>query len=71
MDNLFKALLIIILGGFLYLYYNNSDNNRFQHIPQAGIALLDTKTGKIYDYGNPLVIYDLPNATTKTIKVIE
>jgi len=54
MDNLFKALLTIILGAFLYLYYKNSDNNRFQNVTHpggAGIRLLDTKTGKIYMYG--------------------
>jgi len=53
MDNLFKALLIIILGAFLYLYYENSNNDRYSHIPtEAGkpipSVILDKKTGIFY-----------------------
>jgi len=72
MDNLFKALLIIILGAFLYLYYENSDNNRYQNMSRpdavSTIRLLDTKTGKVYMYGSVFeggkayYINDLPNA---------
>jgi len=79
MDNLFKALLIIILVAFLYLYYENMDNNRFYYLSKPGsyiidIRLLDTKTGQIYNYENPIdgedfyYIHDLPNATMKRIK---
>ena len=58
MDNLFKALLIIILVAFLYLYYENMDNNRFYYLSKPAyyktdIRLLDTKTGQIYNYEYP------------------
>jgi len=48
MDNLFKALLIIILVAFLYLYYENSGSGRYIVYKEKGINLLDTKTGKVY-----------------------
>jgi len=72
MNNLFKALLIIILGAFLYLYYQNSNNGRY--IPYGGKSsnLLDTKTGKVY-YGGftKVTIIDFPNATRTNIKEID
>jgi len=49
MDNLFKALLIIILGAFLYLYYENSNNDRYSF---SSSKLFDKKTGTIY-YDSP------------------
>jgi len=55
MDNLFKALLIIILVAFLYLYYENSDNDRYSyHTPgTAGQEVFDKKTGTLYySWGN-------------------
>jgi len=48
MDNLFKALLIIILVAFLYLYYENSGSGRYIVYKEEGFNLLDTKTGKVY-----------------------
>ncbi len=53
MDNLFKALLIIILVAFLYLYYENSNNDRYSYIPTVvgrhlPIGILDKKTGIFY-----------------------
>ena len=82
MDNLFKVLLIIILVAFLYLYYENMDNNRFYYLSKPGnynmgIRLLDTKTGQIYYYEYPIdgevfyMIHDLPNATMKRIKWVK
>jgi len=62
MDNLFKALLIIILLVFLYLYYENSDNGRYINYPkpERHVNLLDTKTGKFYFYGvNRVLVYDI------------
>jgi len=51
MDNLFKALLIIILLAFLYLYFENSGNGRYiQYTVDSSIAVLDTKTGQISIY---------------------
>jgi len=69
MDNLFKALLIIILLAFLYLYYENSNNGRYiNYRPASGLSVLDTKTGKLYVYNsekNKIKLYDLPNETIK------
>ncbi len=65
MDNLFKALLIIILVAFLYLYYENSDNGRYVNYPKPDrhVNLLDTKTGKIYFFGvNRVLMYDILDA---------
>lgn len=47
MDNLFKTLLIIILGAFLYLYYENSNNDRYYY-PGTAYFVLDKKTGTTY-----------------------
>lgn len=47
MDNLFKALLIIILGAFLYLYYENSNNDRYYLDPKER-RVFDKKTGTTY-----------------------
>lgn len=66
MDNLFKALLIIILVAFLYLYYENSGSGRYVSYGEGlRFEVLDTKTGKYYIYHNKITIYDLPNATSK------
>jgi len=49
MDNLFKALLIIILVAFLYLYYENSNNDRYFLRSQSSTTqVFDKKTGTIY-----------------------
>ncbi len=50
MDNLFKTLLIIILLAFLYMYYENSNNDRYSyHISgTAGLDVFDKKTGTIH-----------------------
>ena len=72
MNNLFKALLIIILGAFLYLYYENSNSGRY--VSYGGGGVLDTKTGKSYIYtphNNKIILYDLPNATRKERDVKE
>ena len=47
MDNLFKALLIIILVAFLYLYYESSNTDRYFYIQKGGIVF-DKKTGTRY-----------------------
>ena len=47
MDNLFKALLIIILVAFLYLYYENSNNDRYFFI-ERGAVIFDKRTGTLY-----------------------
>ena len=70
MDNLFKALLIIILVAFLYLYYENSNNGRYikysSDTNDTIINILDTKTGNLYYWhDSKLTLYDLPNATIK------
>jgi len=48
MDNLFKPLLIIILLAFLYLYYENSNNDRYYHYAE-GWTVFDKKTGTTYE----------------------
>ncbi len=67
MDNLFKALLIIILVAFLYLYYENSNSGRYvSYEVEYPYGVFDTKTGKYYIYrNNKIILIDLPNATTK------
>jgi len=57
MDNLFKALLIIILLAFLYLYYENSNNDRFSYTSRVGGRVFDKKTGEVYkEYlGRPIL----------------
>jgi len=69
MDNLFKALLIIILVAFLYLYYENSNNGRYiNYRPEYPLNMLDTKTGKLYIYDSvkdKIILYDFPNATIR------
>ncbi len=61
MDNLFKALLIIILVAFLYLYYENSDNGRYIKYTagKESFNLLDTKTGKVYYRGDKIYMHDI------------
>ncbi len=72
MDNLFKALLIIILVAFLYLYYQNSEVGRYSRHGEGRLMVLDTKTGKYYIYSNhKIILYDLPNVTRKEIDVKE
>lgn len=46
--DLFKILLIILLGGFLYLYQQNSNIGRFQ-LAGDGYSVIDTKTGETYE----------------------
>jgi len=48
MDNLFKALLIIILVAFLYLYYENSNNDRYSYHKPGTMEVFDKKTGTVY-----------------------
>lgn len=69
MDNLFKALLIIILVAFLYLYYEKSNNDRYSYhrLGTKGREVFDKKTGTFYhktttgfvsrNYINGTVIY--------------
>jgi len=75
MDNLFKALLIIILLAFLYLYYQNSEVGRYIRYGEGGyLRVLDTKTGQYYIYNtekDKIILYDLPNATIKERDVKE
>ena len=76
MDNLFKALLIIILVAFLYLYYESSNNGRYIKYSADSndtiINILDTKTGNLYlYYEDKITLYDLPNATIKKRDVKE
>jgi len=72
MDNLFKALLIIILVAFLYLYYENSENGRYIKYSEAGLNVLDTKTGELYVHSEDHdVVIDLTTGTTKSIGTIK
>jgi len=74
MDNLFKALLIIILVAFLYLYYQNSEVGRYSRHGEGRLMVLDTKTGKLYVYSlqkDKITLYDLPNETIKERDVNE
>ncbi len=64
MDNLFKALLIIILIAFLYLYYENSDNDRY--FMKHGLLVFDKKTGTSYYQDNTVVrVTDYINGTRR------
>jgi len=72
MDNLFKALLIIILVAFLYLYYENSENGRYINYSEAGLNVLDTTTGELYIHSEDRdVVIDLISGTTKSIGTIK
>jgi len=75
MDNLFKALLIIILVAFLYLYYENSDSGRYiKYGTEVRLRVFDTKTGQYYIYNSEkdkILLYDLPNATIVVIPTNE
>jgi len=65
MDNLFKALLIIILVAFLYLYYENSDNDRYFYVKGR---VFDKKTGTLYrryGQGAGVVSVDYINGTKR------
>ena len=53
MDNLFKPLLIIILLAFLYMYYENSNNDRYSY-QESGQQVFDKKTGTLYFRGRGL-----------------
>jgi len=77
MDNLFKALLIIILLAFLYLYYENSDNDRYFYIKPVNAPLakfgigkvFDKKTGTLYIKDNTgFISVDYINGTQKKIE---
>ncbi len=64
MDNLFKALLIIILVAFLYLYYENSDNDRY--FMMHGLLVFDKKTGtSYYKVGKGVTVTDYINGTSR------
>jgi len=72
MDNLFKALLIIILVAFLYLYYENSENGRYIKYYEVGLNVLDTTTGELYFHSEDRdVVIDLISGTTKSIGTIK
>ena len=47
-DDLFKLLLLIILGLFLFTYYNQSQIGRFQFRNESSRTVIDTKTGSVY-----------------------
>jgi len=65
MDNLFKALLIIILLAFLYLYYENSNNDRYSF---SSFGAFDKRTGTYYTVEkNAFVSIDFINGTQNTI----
>jgi len=68
MDNLFKALLIIILVAFLYLYYESSNNDRYFYIQEGGIVF-DKKTGtRYFGAGYPsgrVISMDIINGTKR------
>ena len=73
MDNLFKALLIIILVAFLYLYYENSNNDRYSHVrPMTERSIhrvFDKKTGTHYILGNEkIVTINLINGIRKELE---
>ena len=73
MDNLFKTLLIIILVAFLYLYYENSNNNRYSETnPLAKMNIsrvFDKKTGTQYTLvKEKIVMINLINGTRKELE---
>ena len=49
-DTLFKYLLIVILTGFLFAYYQKSQVGRYQMGDGFG-EVIDTKTGNVYFQG--------------------
>jgi len=65
MDNLFKALLVIILVAFLYLYYENSDNDRYFLFGRD--LVFDKKTGISYyrGGGTGVKVLDYINGTER------
>jgi len=69
MDNLFKALLIIILVAFLYLYYENSNKDRYfySEMDAIGPIIFDRKTGTFYYEGGEkgVVMRDYINGVTR------
>ncbi len=73
MDNLFKTLLIIILVAFLYLYYENSNNDRyFETNPLTKMKIsrvFDKKIGTQYILvGEKIVTINLINGTRKELE---
>jgi len=68
MDNLFKALLIIILVAFLYLYYQSSNSDRY-FLFQSNMVF-DKKTGTSYYIGGTGVkVTDYINGTQKNLSM--
>lgn len=47
--DLFKAALLIILVGFLFIAYQYSQNGRYYFISRSG-GVMDTHNGTIKDY---------------------
>ena len=50
-NNLFRIALLIILVGFLFVYYQNSQIGRYQFRDESHRTVIDTKTGKVYSTG--------------------
>ena len=42
----FKILLIILAASFLYIYYQSTQNGRYE--ATRGAKVIDTRTGKVY-----------------------
>lgn len=46
----FKISIVIILLGFLFVFYQFSENGRFQ-ISGESSRIIDTRTGAVYRFG--------------------
>jgi hypothetical protein len=53
-DRFFKICVLIMAAAFIFIYYDNSQTNRFQlvHHEGAGFRLFDSKTGTICFYAS-------------------
>ncbi len=61
--DLFKIMIVILAGGFLFLFYQYSQNGRYQNYKETNRYILDTRTGKIYKIDN-----GVPSIFSKAIK---
>lgn len=60
--DIYKSIFLLILGVFVYCYYENSKNNRFSFIyDKENILILDSKSGATY------IIEDYYDGDKKTL----
>ena len=63
--DLFKFSLVVILFGFLFLFYQYSQNGRF-YLANDSNSIIDTRTGTVWDIynngerGNSAELYSRP-----------